>query len=351
MSANANGQRRVSQLRPMTLDEIEQLPAAQWLIEGYIQQEALVVVVGAPGVGKTFTTLDWALSIATGTPWLGCKTQRGEVVYVYAEGRRGIKRRCNAWLKQRGLEAAPDFRAIPCSVNMLDGADRGYLATAIKDAKLTPRLIVIDTLARNFGGGDENQTKDMNQFVNGCDDLRVEHFPGVTVLVVHHTGKNAKRGARGAIALTGAADAEFLLTGTANGVIKLSNTKQKDGEQLRDLPLRLVSVEESCVIRAAGAAEAARAEEEVRAPRGKNTEDAVFFALLSLGPAGASYTAWQDASGKPKATFDRHRDKLVDAGRVKKWGELYSCVVSLDDLPDAEDGYHDNAPEEANREH
>ena len=111
--------------------------------------------------------------------------------------------------------------------------------------------------------------------------------------------------------------------------------------RVQNAPLQLKAQENS----------AAGAEEEAHAPRGKNTEDAVFFALLSLGLEGASYTAWLIASGKKKATFDRHRDKLVAAGRVKKWRELYYCVVSLDDVPDAEDGYHDDAPEEANREH
>jgi len=336
MSANANRQRRVAQLKPMTLDEIEQLPPAEWLIEGYIQQEALIVVVGAPGVGKTFATLDWALCIATGIPWLGCKTKQGEVVYIYAEGRRGIKRRCTAWFGGArgrggfGLPGHPLFR------NMLDGTDRGHLATAIKDAKLTPRLIVIDTLARNFGGGDENQTKDMNQFVNGCDDLRQEHFPGVTVLVVHHTGKNTKRGARGAIALTGAADAEFLLTGSTSGLIKLSNTKQKDAEQLADRSLRLTSFGASCVVRAADAAAAGQAEEADAVERGTaKTDDAVYFALLPFGPDGATFSQWRahwkGDTARSDATFKRSRIRLLDAGRVWQNGDRYFCRVGVDE--------------------
>jgi len=333
MTAGTNKQRRVAQLRPMTLDEIVQLPPPQWLVEGHLQADGLTVLFGAPGAGKTFIALDWALSVATGTAWLGCQTQPCEVVYIYAEGIRGISQRCKAWFKEHEIEAASKFRAIPCSVNMLDGTDRGFLATAIKDAKLTPGLIVIDTLARNFGGGDENQTKDMNLFINGCDDLRQEHFPGVTVVVIHHAGKNAKRGARGAIALTGAADAEFLIEKLrgSEDKLKLVNTKQKDSEALPDQRLQLVPVGESCVIRAPDAAEAAKAEAAEAAVRGTaKTDNAVFFALLPFGK-GATYSQWREASNKAKATFDRSRDRLVTAGRVKHDGERYCCIVALDD--------------------
>jgi hypothetical protein len=353
MSAGRNPEfdpRLLSRFKLLTLDELALLEPPAWLVEGYLPEDGTIVLYGEPGGGKTFIALDWTLSIATGTPWLKRGAQPGAVVYIYAEGARGIAQRCDAWFKEHGLTAAPGFRPVACPVNLLDMKEVGTLVQAILTAEVKPRLIVIDTLARCFGGGDENQTRDMNAFVAGCDHLR-RFFPGASVLIVHHTGKNAEKGARGSIALKGAADAEFLVTKTKSGTIRLRNTKQKDSEPAADLPLRLVPVGESCAIRAADAAEAARAEEEVKAPRGKNTEDAVFFALLSLGLEGASYTAWLTASGEKKATFDRHRDKLVAAGRVKKWRELYYCVVSLDDIPDAEDGYYDDTTEEANHEH
>ena len=330
MSAPLNKQRRVAQLNPLTVDEIEKLPPARWLVDRYLPENALVVVCGPPGEGKTFAALDWMLCIATGEPWLGHKTRHGEVVYIYAEGTSGLRKRYKAWCEPRGLNSAPRFRAIPSAVNMLDGDDRGCLATAIKEAGLTPQVIVIDTLARNFGAGDENMTKDMNAFVAGCAMLREEYFPGATVLVIHHTGKNVKRGARGAIALTCAADVEFLVTMLRKGAIKLENRKQKDTELLPVLNLRLVPVGENCVIRAADDLAQATKDEaaETDATKGKETEDAVYFALLSLDREGACYTGWLDASGKPKATFERYRKKLIEAGRVVRNGDLYCCDIN-----------------------
>jgi RecA-family ATPase len=242
----------VERFRPQTLKEIATLPPLTWLIERHVPEDGLIVLYGEPNAGKTFIALDWALSVAAGTPWLGRQVQAGEVVYVYAEGSRGILQRCEAWRQERGLaEVPPDFRAVACPVNMLEPIEWGSLLAAIIDAGLNPRLIVLDTLARCFGAGDENQTRDMNAFVHGCDKLR-QWFPGASVLVVHHTGKNAERGARGSIALTAAADVEFQVEPSAVGGIKLRNTKQKDSAHLPDLRLQLAEVGESCAVRVAG---------------------------------------------------------------------------------------------------
>lgn len=333
MSVRQDAVRRVSQLRPLTLDEIADLPPVEWLIEGHLPQDGLGVIYGEPRIGKTFIALDWALSLASGTEWLGNRIHCGEVVYIYAEGVRGLKQRCDAWLAERGIDGFPEnFRAIPCPVNMLDGTDRSYLVTAINEAGVRPCLIVIDTLARCFGTGDENQTKDMTTFVAGCDDLRVEHFPGATVLVVHHTGKNTDRGARGSIALTDAADVEFLVKKSTGETISLRNTKQKDGALLPDLRLRRVEVRGSCVIRRATAAQDTKANEpEVKPGKGENTEQEVFFSLLPYGADGATYSQWLDASGKSKRTFKRHRKSLVDARRVEQRGGRYFCTVRIGD--------------------
>ncbi len=52
-----------------------------------------------------------------------------------------------------------------------------------------PALIVIDTLARNFGGGDENKTQDMNKFIFSID-MYIRLPFSCCVLIVYHTGHN-----------------------------------------------------------------------------------------------------------------------------------------------------------------
>ncbi len=53
------------------------------------------------------------------------------------------------------------------------------------DGGLPLRLIVIDTLARCFGGNDENDARGMGAFIEGCDVIRLK--TAATVLVVHHS--------------------------------------------------------------------------------------------------------------------------------------------------------------------
>src|SRR5262249_16470494 len=65
-------------------------------------------------------------------------------------------------------------------------------------------LVAIDTLARCFGDGDENATRDMNTFVGRCDTIRIKSR--AAVLVLHHLGNDQSTGLRGSIALKAAAD-------------------------------------------------------------------------------------------------------------------------------------------------
>ncbi len=93
---------------------------------------------------------------------------------------------------------------------------------------------MIDTLARNFGGGNENATQDMNLFITNLDRLKAEF--GCTVLVVHHTGKDTAKKERGNTALRGASDTMILLDETDNsdgiaGGAAVFCEKQKDAPE------------------------------------------------------------------------------------------------------------------------
>ncbi|WP_165899107.1 AAA family ATPase [Rhodovulum steppense] len=97
-------------------------------------------------------------------------------------------------------------------------------AAAEKDGP--PALIVLDTLARNFGPGDENSTADMNRFVQTVDAMRGA-YPGCTVIVVHHTGHGDKSRTRGSAVLRAALDAEYRVEMKA-GIVTVTNTKMKE---------------------------------------------------------------------------------------------------------------------------
>ncbi|MFP5368024.1 MAG: AAA family ATPase, partial [Actinomycetes bacterium] len=65
----------------------------------------------------------------------------------------------------------------------------------------------IDTLARAFAGGNENASEDMGLLVLNMDKIREE--TGACVLFIHHSGKDAAKGARGHSSLRAALDTEI----------------------------------------------------------------------------------------------------------------------------------------------
>jgi hypothetical protein len=229
---------------PLTfLDDMEGTRAVDRLVKGILGEGLLAVAYGQPGSGKSFLVLDLALHVALGTDWFGRKVRRGAVLYVAAEGGGGWYNRAAAFCKHHGVDRRrTPFAFILVPVNL--GPLGGDAASIIKAAeKLKDRsqeevvLIVIDTLARAMAGGNENDAVDMGRFVAHCDDIR--RATEATVLIVHHTGKNAAAGARGHSTLLGAIDVELEIESNDTGrLIRL--TKVRDGNSGRELGFKLV---------------------------------------------------------------------------------------------------------------
>src|SRR5215472_4038302 len=300
----------LASFRGLTLEDLDKLPATQWLVEGWLPQDVLANLYAAPETGKTFLALDWALCLSTGTQWLTHAVRPARVLYVYTENPRGLPKRLEAWFAEHGEHlrplAAANFRVVTKRVNLRDGRERAHFIRA--HCEFQPQLIVIDTLANCFGrGGNENHTPDMNEFVAGCEEL-CEWFPAATVLILHHPGKNEDRGARGSNALEAAVSTEFHLTRRGNK-LTLENSKQRDGEHPQPLSLQLAPMAESCVVRLAGEADA-KANGKAKA----RPEDKILAVLVGLGEA--TEKEWREATDASRTTFDRHRDKLLAAGRV-----------------------------------
>lgn len=215
-----------------------------WLIRQRLEQNSLALVFGDPGTGKSFLAMDWAACVATSTDWFGCKVAAGPVFYIAGEGGNGMGRRFRAWELHKGV----DLHDAPLYVSTVAAAltDREGLSAALADVQRlielhgAPRLIVLDTLARNFGPGDENKTQDMTSFVDACDRLREE--TGACVLIVHHSGHGDKSRARGSIVMKGALDWEYRLTAEGR-VVTMENVKAKDAEPPAPIAFHLTPVD------------------------------------------------------------------------------------------------------------
>lgn len=208
---------------------------ADWLIRDYLETDSVVGMVGPSACMKTFTAIDMGLCISAVIPWHGHPVkQQGPVLYVCGEGKAGIKKRITAWERHHGTTAEKFFVSTGPAQLLDPGslADVEAAADEIAANHGNPALIIVDTLNRNFGPGDENSTGDMTMFVQALDRLR--NRLQCAVMVVHHTGLGDSGRGRGSSALRGALDFEYLCEKTGTEIdeiqITLTNTKTKDHE-------------------------------------------------------------------------------------------------------------------------
>lgn len=237
-----------------------------WLIEGWLPFDSLGVLYGQPSSGKSFCALDMSAIIASGREtWHGYKTKSKPmpVFYLCGEGNNGLAQRLEAW-RLRGSNdlvfhhVRENLQISKTSADLTDLEQVERLCESIEKVHPKPALLVIDTLARNFGGEDENSTQAMNKFVNHCDLLRSK-LGGMSILVVHHTGLKEQDRPRGSIALLAASDFTIFVSNNAD-LVHLKSVRLKDGDPPKPLSLRFerkvvtqdeegLSVFNSCLVR------------------------------------------------------------------------------------------------------
>ena len=213
-----------------------------WLVKRWIQSQALVMVHGPSGGGKTFVVLDWCLRMASGTEdWAGHKVRQGNVVYLAGEGHHGLRGRVAAWKHHhKAGKLAMWLSKDGCDLN----TPTGYLKVVeqVRMLKDRPSVIVVDTLHR-FLSGDENSAQDAKTMLDACNALMQEF--NCSVILVHHTGVSdeAQHRARGSSAWRGALDIEISIVPGKEGVpMQIVQRKSKDAELAETIHVELQQV-------------------------------------------------------------------------------------------------------------
>jgi hypothetical protein len=238
--------------RTLTLeswDDIKDEPV-EWLIEKVLPKRGFAALYGPPGSFKSFIALDIAAAIARGAQWMGqdsLPSQNGAVVYIAGEGHGGIGARIKACRIHHEIDAGIPIYILRHQINLRSSTeDINTLMLAVADLAETRQLkidlIVIDTLARAFGGGNENSSEDMGAFITSCGHL--QQVFEAALLVIHHSGKDQAKGLRGHSSLLGAVDTELELLrfdDQPRGILTVS--KQKDGEDGVRYGFEMVEIE------------------------------------------------------------------------------------------------------------
>jgi hypothetical protein len=221
------------------------MPPPEFVIEGLIEHGGLSSLIGPPGIGKSTVVLDMACHIATGRTWHGRQTLKTKVLYLPGEGQAGAVQRVASWIAAHACDTGDQLLLGDSILQLAATAEAwGEVSAFVSSQRIG--LIVFDTFARMSLGVDENSAHDVGNAVVRFDQIR--KLTGAGVMVVHHTGKDASKGARGSSALNGALDSELLVTEGPQSDeprpgkwIQLVTTKQKNAEQT-DQPVDLLMV-------------------------------------------------------------------------------------------------------------
>jgi hypothetical protein len=215
-----------------------------------LPEGGLAALVGAPGVGKTVVAVDLMMRVSLGMPVFGRTTKAGPVVMIAAEGANGVKARVEAWKDVNHVQSVDNIFFLTEPVQLVQERETGGLLNAIALRGIRPTLVIVDTLARCFEGGDENSAEAMGRLIGAAG--RISKQTGATVLFNHHTRKSGDV-ERGSSAFRGALDAMIKIAEEDKAVI-VSCEKMKDAASFEPFRLQRRSVGNSCILEYAGEA-------------------------------------------------------------------------------------------------
>ena len=313
-------------------------------IEGLLIAGQMSVLYGPSNSGKTFLATDLAAHVSLGRAWRGREISAGAVVYVAAEGAYGIRNRMVAFREHYAVDGAFPFSILPSVVNFFDAEeDMERLENTVraKEAEFGcgVALVVVDTLARVAAGADENASADMGIIIKNVDALC--RNTGAHVMLVHHSGKDVAKGARGSSALRAATATEIEVE-PLEGYSVARVTKQRDLEIAGEFGFALQVVElgtnargrvvSSCVV-----VEHGLEVKKVRPAVPRGAAQKICFAVLRdlvQGETRVRDDVWRDAcfeklSGEQKhkwTSFRRAEESLVGFEFVGK-GDGYVWII------------------------
>jgi hypothetical protein len=244
-SADPQPGRRFGRLRLLTLGDCDRLPPRRWLLRGLIGEGDLALIYGAPKTGKSFLAVRLLYGLAMGAGFGSHEATRpARALYVSAEGEAGFPARLIA-LRDRLGDAGDGFAFVAQRAVIGDPGDD--LPALIEAARAhRAEVVALDTVARTFGAGDENTTRDMTAYLAALERLRDEgRTPGgppLSVVLIHHSPKHGT-GARGSVALPAGADVVLRVERRGGGANVAILEDAKDGPSGAEVPFRLATVD------------------------------------------------------------------------------------------------------------
>ena len=225
--------------RPMTLvstsmDKVDPRPI-DWLWQGRFPLGMLSLMVGYPGMGKSFVALDMAARISRGTPWPDEPDNKQPIGTIYLmifeeDLHRAIRPRLDAC--GADVTKIHAFKGVQSGNKVhkhFDVLQHMYLLETFATEHPDTRLVVIDPITSALGEGDENTGKDMRSALTAVSEFceRTQ----ITVLGIAHFAKRMDVSALYKIA----GSVAFGAVARAVWVVNQDPTKEGEPEPVRKL--------------------------------------------------------------------------------------------------------------------
>jgi archaellum biogenesis ATPase FlaH len=181
---------------------------------GILPRKALLLVTGQPKARKSFLVQNLALAISAGISF-ACFTIESpkKVLILSAEG--GYFSNRERFKKM----AAHVNNVIATNINVCFDAnikleeDSDVSLLKSKITSLQPEVVIVDPLVK-FHGKDENASNEMAKILNKLRELIEDN--GISIILVHHQGKDSSKNARGSSAILGEYDAHIKISKDGN---------------------------------------------------------------------------------------------------------------------------------------
>jgi hypothetical protein len=292
-----------------------------WLIDGLIEKSDLGLIFGSSGGGKSFVVLEMCYCIASGIPFHGKKTKLGRVLYVCGEGYGGIQKRFAALHEKHNGVLGGRLHLTRQSAALMDIESAKSVRNTM-DSLNGIDLVVVDTLHRNFGAGDENSSRDFAILLQNVD--KFIKSSGATVVIIHHSGNDSNGRSRGSSSIRAAMDVEFEVIKNADEIVTMTNTKMKNFEPPLPMAFKFTPIAESVVLELT---------EFVSKPKVKPLSNNALIALRCLDKV-----IEQDGIAPPQIITDLFKDSPQNVPAkvvtIEQWRVLAYRSITVDSEPE-----------------
>jgi len=190
-------------------------PPAPIISDGVLLDNTILEIIGEAKARKSFLALNFAVAIAKGDGFAGFKVSKPQKVLVLsAEG--GFypnRERIKKITMNESDDTLKNVHYLKYANISIDN-DSHYDDLTELIRRTNPKVVIFDPLIK-FHSQDENSSSGMSIVFRRFREI-IENF-NLSIVVVHHTGKNLSQGGRGSSFMTGEYDSCITLSKARSG--------------------------------------------------------------------------------------------------------------------------------------